>query len=98
MAEPDAETVVKMIGPPDAFAKKMRRSYPMFFAPSAICAAAATGFAVRHVWVYVAAFAASALIYFPVSLGQYRRSRRIIEKSIAEYAQWYPRQQDSTKG
>ena len=42
MARLDA-VMAEQLGPPDTFAKKMRRAYLMFFAPSVICAAAVRG-------------------------------------------------------
>lgn len=86
------------IDPPEVMAARIRRSYKSFFYAPAICLAVAVGFAVGRDWLYAAVFAFSALVYFPLSLSQYRSSKIICEKAIRGYQEWALAKDDADKG
>lgn len=75
--------------PPEILARQIRSSYAVYFGAPAICLVAAVLFAIGHEWLYSAGNAVAALIYFPVSLLQYRNSKKICEDAIRNYQQWY---------
>ncbi len=83
------EAAALNLGPPKVEAAKIRRMYHTFFYAPGFCFAVAVAWAVTHHWLYAIGFAVSALIYFPVSLRQYRSSKLICEKIIKNYEGWW---------
>ncbi len=81
--------------PPEVMARKIRSSYITYFGAPVVCLAAAVFFAVGKEWMYSASNVVSALIYFPVSLSQYRSSKKICEEVIQKYQQWHQQSQAS---
>jgi len=72
----------------EALAAIICASYRTYFYAPTVCVVAALLFAVSHHYLYAVALGTSALLYFPVSLSQYRSARQNCEKAIREYERW----------
>ena len=69
----------------ETLARQMRSGYKTYFYAPAFCAATAVFFAAQREWIYAAGSTLSALLYFPVSLAQYRSSKKICEEVLQRY-------------
>jgi len=74
---------------PEVMARIIRSGYTTYFGPPVVCVATALLFAILQEWMYSVAFAASALIYLPLSLSQYRNGKKICQGIIEKYQQWH---------